>query len=177
MPKETPPTDWDKMLAEYNKTLKAWMLVFETFQEITMSAQTTFNNLMAKALKESGTYPKSQSAKNLQKSSNKSGPNKSKQLDDTDNSANASKKVIIKTPEQAIIDLITLGNSYVVNTRILEDVSKILNGSKPDNDKTACGKLSMFINQINQNHSLESSQKTKLIESAKAIKTDIGCRV
>ncbi|MGI0007682.1 MAG: hypothetical protein ACREAR_06765 [Nitrosotalea sp.] len=177
MPKETPPIDWDKMLVEYNKTLKAWMLVFETFQEITMSAQTMCNNLMAKALKELSTYPKSQFAKNLQKSRNELRPNKSKQFGDTDNSVTASKKVIIKTPGQAIIDLITLGNNYVVNTRILEDVSKMLNDSNPDNDKTACGKLSMFINQINQNHNLVSSQKITLIESAKAIKTDIGCRV
>ena len=82
MSKETPPIDWDKMWAEYNKALKAWISVFETFQETTKSVQTMCNDLMAKALKESDTNSMSQFTENWQKSMNEIGFNTFKQFGD-----------------------------------------------------------------------------------------------
>lgn len=82
---------------------------------------------------------------------------------------------IPKTQQQAIKELITLGNSLGVNTNVLGNVVKLLNDSNPYNDNGACGKLGAFINQVNTNYSLTSAQKTQLVAAANAIKTSIGC--
>src|SRR3990172_5158865 len=79
------------------------------------------------------------------------------------------------TPAQAINNLVSLGNSLGANTSVLGNAVKLLNDNNPNNDNGACGKLNAFINQVNANKSLTSSQKTQLIQDANAIKTGIGC--
>ena len=177
MSKEISSIDWDKIWDEYNKALKTWISIFETFQETAISAQTMFNGLMINTIKASGISSMSQFAENWHESTREVGFKTSEKIVGRHKSVPVNQKGIIKTPRQAINDLINSGKIYSANTRILEVVSKILNDSDPNYDKTACGKLSMFINQVNQNHNLSSSQKTQLIEDAKAIKIDIGCRV
>jgi hypothetical protein len=82
MSKEPPPIDWDKKWAEYNKTLNVWMVIFESFQETTRVVQSMFDDLMVKALKESGTKTMSQFAENWQKSMSEAGINILKQFGD-----------------------------------------------------------------------------------------------
>ena len=82
MSKEIPPIDWDKIWDEYNKALKAWISVFETFQESTRAVQSLCNDLIAKALEESKTYSMSKFAENWQKSMSDMGFNTSKQFGD-----------------------------------------------------------------------------------------------
>ena len=83
MSKETPSTDWNKMWADYNAALKAWVSVFETFQETTKNVQTMCNDLMMKTLKESNTYSMSKFAENWQKSMSEAGFNTFKQFGDS----------------------------------------------------------------------------------------------
>ncbi len=81
----------------------------------------------------------------------------------------------IKTHQQALGDLIKLGNSFGANTSVLGNAVKLLSDSNPSNDKGVCGKLGAFIDQVNGNHSLTAAQKSQLIAPANAIKTKIGC--
>ncbi len=74
--------------------------------------------------------------------------------DHASNLATATQKVIIKTPGQAVNDLIIQGNSFGANTSVLGNAPALLNDSNPSNDNGACGKLNAFINQVNANHSL-----------------------
>ncbi len=127
---------------------------------------------MANMLKNSNDHIMSQFMENWQKSMSKAGIGLLKQDADADNSI-IDKKEPIKTSGQPMNDLIKLGNKFGVNTNILEDARKILNDPNPNNGKTAYGKLGMFINQVNQNHHLTSSQKARLIDAANAIKTSI----
>ena len=82
MSKEISTIDWNKLWDEYNKAVKAWMSVFETFQKTTKYVQTMCNNLMAKASKESETYPMNRFIENWQKSMGEVGFNPFKQFDD-----------------------------------------------------------------------------------------------
>ena len=82
MSEEISTVDWDKLWDEYNKAVKAWMLVFETFQKTTTYVQTMCNDLMAKASKESNTYPMNQFIENWQRSMSEVGFNPFKQFDD-----------------------------------------------------------------------------------------------
>ncbi len=73
MSKASPPKDWDKLWLEYNKSLKAWMQSFESLQNATKDVQTKYNDVMAKALKESSDKTMNQFTANWQKSMNKAG--------------------------------------------------------------------------------------------------------
>ncbi len=176
MSKENPPQEWNQLWIEYNKSLKTWREAFESLQRATNDVQSKYSEAMAKALNDSNDKTMNQFIENWQKSMSDSGIGAFKQFGDAGNSATATQKVMIKTSGQAINDLIALGNRIGTNTSVLKDASKILNDPNPNNDKTACGKLSMFINQVNQNHKLTSSQKVQLIADANAIKTSIGCK-
>jgi hypothetical protein len=72
------------------------------------------------------------------------------------------------TPAEALTNLITLGNSYGTNTKVLSTIDL-------NNNSAACGKLNAFINQVNANNTLTSFQKAQLIQSANTIKASIGC--
>ena len=80
MSQKSPPIDWDKMWTEYNNAVKAWMSVFESFQESTKDVQTMCNNLMSKALNESDIYSIKQFTENGQKSMSGVGFNPIKQF-------------------------------------------------------------------------------------------------
>lgn len=67
------PRDWDKMWIEYNKSLKAWMHAFESLQKATTDVQSKYNDVMAKALKESSDKTMSQFTENWQKSMSQAG--------------------------------------------------------------------------------------------------------
>ncbi|MDE1769203.1 MAG: hypothetical protein KGI28_01440 [Thaumarchaeota archaeon] len=71
MSKEDITVDWDKLWDEYNQVVKAWWSVFETFQNATTYAQTMYNDLIAKASKESNIYPMNQFIENWQNVFNK----------------------------------------------------------------------------------------------------------
>ncbi|MGI0006848.1 MAG: hypothetical protein ACREAR_02485 [Nitrosotalea sp.] len=73
MSKEHAPKDWDKMWIEYNKSLKAWMHTFELLQKATTDVQSKYNDVMAKALKESSDKTMSQFTENWQKSMSQAG--------------------------------------------------------------------------------------------------------
>jgi len=173
MSKENPPQDWDKLWMEFNKSLKTWNEAFESLQRITNDVQSKYNEAIAKTLKDSNDKIMSRFIESWKKSMSDAGISAFKQIGDTGNSAAATKKEIIKTPGQTINDLITLGNSFGAHTSVLKDASNILNDSNQNNDKAAYGKLSMFINQVNQNHNLTSSQKAQLIANANTIKASI----
>jgi predicted patatin/cPLA2 family phospholipase len=82
MSKSSPPKDWDKLWLEYNKSLKAWMSAFESLQNATKDVQTKYNDVMAKALKESSDKTMNQFTENWQKSMNKAGIDTFKQFGD-----------------------------------------------------------------------------------------------
>src|SRR5690348_18289764 len=77
----TAPKDWDKLWLEYNKSLKAWMQSFETLQKATKDVQTKYNDVMAKALKESSDKTMSQFTENWQKSMSQAGIDTFKQFE------------------------------------------------------------------------------------------------
>jgi len=81
----------------------------------------------------------------------------------------------LMSPSQQANILASIGNFYGANTSVLGNVPKLLNDGNPNNDKGACGKLGAFINKVNSDKILTSSQKTQLIDDANAIKTGIGC--
>jgi len=176
MSKENPPQDWEQLWIEYNKSLDTWLKAFGSLQKATNIAQLKYIEAMTKALKNSNGKPMNKFFESWQKSIDNAGFDAFKQIGDVKNSASNIQKVKIKTTGHAINDLIALGNSFNANTNLLKDASKILNDLNPKNDKTACGKLGMFINQVNQNHKLTSSQKAQLITATNEIKTSIGCR-
>ena len=154
MSKENPPQDWGQLWVKYNKSLKTWMEAFESLQRATNDVQSKYNEAMAKVLKDSNDKTLSQFIENWQKSMIDAGMNTFKQFGDTGNSTSDAQDVIIKTPGQAINNLITLGNKFSAHTGVLETASKILNDPNQKNGKITCGKLNMFINQVNQSHKL-----------------------
>ena len=85
MSKEHAPKDWDKMWIEYNKSLKAWMHAFESLQKATTDVQSKYNDVMAKALKESSDKTMSQFTENWQKSFSQSGMDQMKAYGDVMN--------------------------------------------------------------------------------------------
>ena len=176
MSKENQSQEWERLWMEYNKSLKSWTEAFESLQRASIEVQTKYNKAMVKALKDSNNKSMSQFIENWQKSVAGEGIAAFKQSGGTDNPVAVQKVAKKSSSGQAINDLMTLGNSFGANTSLLKDVSKVLNDSDPSNDKTVCGKLGMFINQVNQNHRLNPEQKAQLIATANEIKTSIGCK-
>jgi hypothetical protein len=82
MSKETSTKDWDKLWIEYNKSLKTWMSTFESLQKATKDVQSKYNDVMAKAVKESSDNTMKQFTDNWQKSMNDAGINALKQFGD-----------------------------------------------------------------------------------------------
>ena len=73
MSKEPTPKDWEKLWLEYNKSLKSWMQAFESLQKATKDVQSKYNDVMAKALKESSDKSMNQFTENWQKSMSQAG--------------------------------------------------------------------------------------------------------
>ena len=82
MSKESPPKDWDKLWIEYNKSLKAWMDAFETLQTAAKNVQSKYNDVMAKAVKDSSDKTLNQFTENWQKSMSEAGIKTFKQFGD-----------------------------------------------------------------------------------------------
>jgi hypothetical protein len=82
MSKETPTKDWDKLWIEYNKSLKTWMNTFESLQKTTKDVQSKYNDVMAKAVKESSDNTMKQFTDTWQKSMNDAGISALKQFGD-----------------------------------------------------------------------------------------------
>jgi|SRR5579863_7126474 hypothetical protein len=82
MSKESPPKDWDKLWIEYNKSLKVWMDAFESLQEATKTVQSKYNDVMAKAVKDSSDKTLHQFTENWQKSMSEAGIKTFKQFGD-----------------------------------------------------------------------------------------------
>lgn len=80
MSKEEQPKDWDKLWIEYNKSLKTWMQTFESLQKASNDVQSRYNDVMAKALKESSEKTLDQFTENWQKSMSEAGMNAFKQF-------------------------------------------------------------------------------------------------
>ena len=80
-----------------------------------------------------------------------------------------------KTPVQAINELISIANGNNVKTSPLDNAPKILNDNNPTNDKSVCGKLDAFINQLNADKKTPSILKDPLIQKTNEIKTALGC--
>ena len=176
MSKENPTQDWNKLWNEYNKSLKSWRDALESLQKAAIDVQSKYNKAMAKAIKDSNGKTMSQFIENWQKAMCEAGTNAFKPSGETGKSKPTTKKSIDKKSGKELNDLITLGNSLGANTFVLQDATKILNDSNQNNDKSVCGKLGMFINQVNQSPKLNPEQKGQLITAAKAIKTSLGCK-
>ena len=73
MSKESPPNNWDKLWIEYNKSLKNWMDAYESLQEATQNVQSKYNDVMAKAVKDSSDKTLNQFTENWQKSMSEAG--------------------------------------------------------------------------------------------------------
>jgi hypothetical protein len=82
MSKEHTQKDWDDLWIEYNKSLKAWMQSFESLQKATKDVQSKYNDVMAKAIRESSDKTMSQFTDNWQKAMSDAGVNTFKQLGD-----------------------------------------------------------------------------------------------
>jgi len=95
--------------------------------------------------------------------------------DDSGNSATATQLVTVTTPAQATENLIDSAADLGAQTSSLGQVSQILNDNNSSNDKSACGKINAFINQVNANKNLTQVEKDQLIQSASEIKSSIGC--
>ena len=95
--------------------------------------------------------------------------------DEAGNSATCDQDITIITLEQAVNDLIGLGDSHGANTSVLGNVTTLLNDDNPNNDKSTCGKLNAFINKVDADKKLTPEQKSELIDDANTIKASIGC--
>jgi predicted patatin/cPLA2 family phospholipase len=82
MSKPNTPWDWDKMWFDYNKALKAWMSSFESLQRATNNVQSKYNDIMAKAVKDSSDKTLNQFTENWQKSMSEDGIKTFKQFGD-----------------------------------------------------------------------------------------------
>jgi hypothetical protein len=173
---EDPSPEWERLWKEFNTSLKTWNESFEYLQKATNDVQSRYNEAITKTWKDSNDKTVSQFIETWQKYMGDTGMKTFEQFSNTSKSSDIAQKTMIKMPGNAINKLISLGNSFGMRTSILEDASKIINDSNHDNGKTACGKLSMFINQVNQNPKLTSLQKDLLVKDANAIKTSIGCK-
>jgi uncharacterized circularly permuted ATP-grasp superfamily protein len=83
MSKDTQIKDWDKMWTEFNKSLKSWMDSFESLQKANNEVQSKYNDVMAKAMKESSDKTLNQFTENWQKAMNQAGINAFKQYGST----------------------------------------------------------------------------------------------
>ena len=178
MSKENSQQDWDQLWIRYNNSLKTWREVFESLQKATNDVQSKYAEILTKALEDSTGKTMSQFVENWQKSMIDAGMSTFKQFGtDADDSVTVAQKVMTKTLGQTIHDLIVLGKKFKANTDILEDASKLLNDPNRKNEKIACGKLGMFVNQVNQSHHLTPLQRSQLLDATNAIKILIGCKV
>ncbi|MEO9307981.1 conserved hypothetical protein [Nitrosotalea sinensis] len=82
MSKENASKDWDKLWIEYNKSLKTWMHSFESLQKATKDVQSKYNDVVAKAVKESSDKTLHQFSENWQKAMSDSGISTFKQFGD-----------------------------------------------------------------------------------------------
>jgi len=82
MSKPRPPSDWDKMWFDYNKSLKAWLGAFESLQRATDDVQSKYRETMAKAMKTSSDKTMNQFIENWKKSMSEAGIEAYKQFGD-----------------------------------------------------------------------------------------------
>ncbi len=68
MSKESSSNDWDKLWIEYNKSLKGWIQAFDSLQKAAAEVQSSYNDVMTKATKESSDKTMNLFAQNWQKS-------------------------------------------------------------------------------------------------------------
>ena len=80
MSKDDSSQNWDKLWAEYNKSLKTWLQAFESLQKASSEVQTKYNEVMAKALSGSDQNTLNQFTENWQKTMSEAALNAFKQF-------------------------------------------------------------------------------------------------
>ena len=80
MSKDDSSQNWDKLWAEYNKSLKTWLQVFESLQKASSEVQAKYNEVMARVLSGSDQNTVNQFTENWQKTMSEAALNAFKQF-------------------------------------------------------------------------------------------------